>query len=151
MNNRPRHRPGGRAARNRSKRAAGGFPNFLRGDADASSSTSQRNSASPPGHASRGGRGKPCFGGEKVAPSPHCRFMPRRRNSIAMLRTVITTLTTTVALITFQAPAAEPASFPVAVQVQADRPRGELKPIWRFFGADEPNYAYMEDGKKLIG
>ena len=27
---------------------------------------------------------------------------------------------------------------------------GPLKPIWRFFGADEPNYAYMKDGKKLI-
>ena len=29
-------------------------------------------------------------------------------------------------------------------------PRGDLKPIWRFFGADEPNYAYMKDGKKLL-
>ena len=28
---------------------------------------------------------------------------------------------------------------------------GPLKPIWRFFGADEPNYAYMKDGKKLLG
>ena len=26
-----------------------------------------------------------------------------------------------------------------------------MKPIWRFFGADEPNYAYMKDGKKLLG
>ncbi len=25
-----------------------------------------------------------------------------------------------------------------------------MKPIWRFFGADEPNYATMKDGKKLI-
>ena len=24
-------------------------------------------------------------------------------------------------------------------------------PIWRFFGADEPNYAYMKDGRKLLG
>jgi xylan 1,4-beta-xylosidase len=39
----------------------------------------------------------------------------------------------------------------VAVTVQADKPRGDLKPIWRFFGADEPNYAYMKDGKKLLG
>src|SRR5262245_63785663 len=39
----------------------------------------------------------------------------------------------------------------VAITVQADKPRGELKPIWRFFGADEPNYAYMKDGKKLLG
>jgi xylan 1,4-beta-xylosidase len=39
----------------------------------------------------------------------------------------------------------------VSVTVRADQPRGDLKPIWRFFGADEPNYAYMKDGRKLIG
>ena len=26
-----------------------------------------------------------------------------------------------------------------------------MRPIWRFFGADEPNYAYMKDGQKLLG
>ncbi|MBW8771173.1 MAG: hypothetical protein JF589_15575, partial [Gemmatimonadetes bacterium] len=31
--------------------------------------------------------------------------------------------------------------FPVSIRVDASRPLGELKPIWRFFGADEPNYA----------
>jgi xylan 1,4-beta-xylosidase len=41
-------------------------------------------------------------------------------------------------------------SFPVAVRVDAARTQGELRPIWRFFGADEPNYAYMEDGRKLL-
>jgi xylan 1,4-beta-xylosidase len=43
------------------------------------------------------------------------------------------------------------ASFPVTITVDAAKPLGELKPIWRFFGADEPNYAYMKDGKKLLG
>jgi xylan 1,4-beta-xylosidase len=33
--------------------------------------------------------------------------------------------------------------------VDAGKSLGELTPIWRFFGADEPNYAYMKDGKKL--
>ena len=48
--------------------------------------------------------------------------------------------------------AAQPAaSFPVAITVDAGRPIGEMKPIWRFFGADEPNYATMKDGKKLLG
>lgn len=28
---------------------------------------------------------------------------------------------------------------------------GELRPIWRFFGAGEPNYAYMKHGKKPPG
>jgi xylan 1,4-beta-xylosidase len=42
-------------------------------------------------------------------------------------------------------------SFPVLIQVDASQTKGELKPIWRFFGADEPNYATMKNGKKLIG
>ena len=42
-------------------------------------------------------------------------------------------------------------SFPVTIAVDAAVPLGELKPIWRFFGADEPNYAYMRHGRKLVG
>src|SRR5439155_35565 len=42
------------------------------------------------------------------------------------------------------------ATFPVTIKVDAARPQGELKPIWRFFGADEPNYATMKDGRKLL-
>ena len=41
-------------------------------------------------------------------------------------------------------------SFPVSIRVDAAKTTGELKPIWRFFGADEPNYAYMENGRKLV-
>lgn len=41
-------------------------------------------------------------------------------------------------------------SFPVAIQVHADRQLGEMTPIWRFFGYDEANYTYMKDGKKLL-
>ena len=48
------------------------------------------------------------------------------------------------------APAAND-SFPITITVDAAKPLGELKPIWRFFGADEPNYAYMKDGRKLLG
>jgi len=42
------------------------------------------------------------------------------------------------------------AAFPVTVRVDAGISLGRLKPIWRFFGADEPNYAYMKDGRKLL-
>lgn len=42
-------------------------------------------------------------------------------------------------------------SFPVTITVNASQILGELKPIWRMFGADEPNYAYMTNGKKLLG
>ena len=48
-------------------------------------------------------------------------------------------------------PAAAADSFPVAIRVDAAKAKGELRPIWRFFGADEPNYAYLKDGKKLLG
>jgi len=48
------------------------------------------------------------------------------------------------------APAAAPGPFPVQIQVDAAKTTGEIHPIWRFFGADEPNYAYMKDGRKLI-
>ncbi len=41
-------------------------------------------------------------------------------------------------------------SFPVAIRVDAAKPIGRLRPIWRFFGADEPNYATMKNGRKLI-
>jgi xylan 1,4-beta-xylosidase len=34
--------------------------------------------------------------------------------------------------------------------VDAAAGSGELHPIWRFFGADEPNYAHMKDGRKLL-
>src|SRR4051794_22836299 len=48
------------------------------------------------------------------------------------------------------APAAAAESFPVSIRVDASQAKGELHPIWRFFGADEPNYATMKNGKKLI-
>jgi xylan 1,4-beta-xylosidase len=50
------------------------------------------------------------------------------------------------------APQSVPAtsSFPVAIHVDAAKSSGPLKPIWRFFGADEPNYAYMTHGRTLI-
>ena len=41
--------------------------------------------------------------------------------------------------------------FRVAITVDAAKPGPELTPIWRYFGADEPNYAYMKDGQKLLG
>jgi xylan 1,4-beta-xylosidase len=44
-----------------------------------------------------------------------------------------------------------PAPLPVAITVDAADERGELKPIHRFFGADEPNYAYLPDGRELLG
>jgi xylan 1,4-beta-xylosidase len=48
------------------------------------------------------------------------------------------------------APTTPVAAFPVTVTVDAGKPAGDLPPIWRFFGADEPNYATQPDGEKLL-
>ena len=42
------------------------------------------------------------------------------------------------------------AAQPVSVQVDAAKKVGPLRPVWAFFGHDEPNYTYMKDGKKLL-
>ena len=36
------------------------------------------------------------------------------------------------------------------IHIDATQPIGPLRPIWRFFGYDEPNYTYMRDGQKLL-
>ena len=38
----------------------------------------------------------------------------------------------------------------VTIKVDAARPLGPLRPVWNYFGYDEPNYTYMKDGKKLL-
>ncbi|MCW1923003.1 hypothetical protein OKA05_10605 [Luteolibacter arcticus] len=56
-----------------------------------------------------------------------------------------------ISLLLFSAALAAAESFPVTITVDAARPGKDLKPIWRFFGADEPNYAYMKNGDELLG
>jgi len=36
------------------------------------------------------------------------------------------------------------------INVDLAKPIGDMYPMWAWFGADEPNYAYMRDGKKLL-
>jgi xylan 1,4-beta-xylosidase len=38
----------------------------------------------------------------------------------------------------------------VSIQVRVDQPRGDVRPVWRFFGYDEANYTFAPDGKKLL-
>lgn len=38
----------------------------------------------------------------------------------------------------------------VSIQVHADQPTGIMRPLWNFFGYDEPNYTYAANGKKLL-
>ncbi|MCA9234272.1 MAG: hypothetical protein KDA44_02315 [Planctomycetales bacterium] len=44
----------------------------------------------------------------------------------------------------------EAETFPVQIRVDAGDSLGPLPAIWRFFGADEPNYATMPHGKQLL-
>ncbi len=37
-----------------------------------------------------------------------------------------------------------------SIQVDLAKDKGPMKPIWAWFGYDEPNYTYMKDGKKLL-
>jgi xylan 1,4-beta-xylosidase len=55
-----------------------------------------------------------------------------------------------IAFVAFTASAAETNSFPVSIRVDGSKNLGPLRPIWRFFGGDEPNYATMKDGQKLM-
>mgnify|MGYP003670366080 CR=1 FL=1 len=38
----------------------------------------------------------------------------------------------------------------ISIQVDFSKEKGEMKPIWAWWGYDEPNYTYMKDGKKLL-
>ncbi|HRS70461.1 MAG TPA: hypothetical protein P5175_01300 [Anaerohalosphaeraceae bacterium] len=39
---------------------------------------------------------------------------------------------------------------PVAIRVDLGRTKGPMRPVWAWFGYDEPNYTYMKDGRKLL-
>jgi len=67
------------------------------------------------------------------------------------MNTLRTALVSFVLIATHGVLAADSNSFPVAIHVHASTTLESLKPIWRFFGADEPNYATMPNGKKLMG
>ena len=43
-----------------------------------------------------------------------------------------------------------PSGKPVQISVDLNRPVGEYKPIYRWFGADEANFTTMHDGKVLL-
>lgn len=38
----------------------------------------------------------------------------------------------------------------VDISVDFTQEQGEMRPIWSWFGYDEPNYTYMKDGKQLL-
>jgi xylan 1,4-beta-xylosidase len=47
--------------------------------------------------------------------------------------------------------AAPPAQETAIIRVDTNARLGPFKPVWAYFGYDEPNYTYMKNGRKLIG
>ncbi len=43
-----------------------------------------------------------------------------------------------------------PKADTVSIHINFNNEIGPMKPIWAFWGYDEPNYTYMKDGKKLL-
>jgi len=60
------------------------------------------------------------------------------------------TCTTLLSIFTFSYSSAQSTSKPVTIEVDLAKEKGTAKPIWAWFGYDEPNYTYMKDGKKLL-
>jgi len=52
-------------------------------------------------------------------------------------------------LLNFGAGTVQPSS--ARIDAYFDQPDGEFKPVWTYFGYDEPNYTYAPNGKKLLG
>ncbi|QHT66255.1 beta-xylosidase [Rhodocytophaga rosea] len=44
----------------------------------------------------------------------------------------------------------QPSIQPVKIQVDLNKTKAKMEPVWAWFGYDEPNYTYMKDGKKLL-
>jgi xylan 1,4-beta-xylosidase len=75
---------------------------------------------------------------------PHIRFALVSRTAAAVAAITIA------AGIVPMADAQTALTAPVTIQVDAEKRTGPLRPIWSFFGHDEPNYTYMKDGRKLL-
>jgi xylan 1,4-beta-xylosidase len=76
---------------------------------------------------------------------------------LALAGTIAAGVITTLSIAQSQQPAAPAAAaamsttpFDVTITIDANAKMGPMKPIYNYFGADEPNYAYMPDGEKLI-
>src|SRR5471030_1123523 len=43
-----------------------------------------------------------------------------------------------------------PSPYDVTISVRADQSTGTYRPLWNWFGYDEPNYTYSKHGKQLL-
>ncbi|MEJ7739347.1 MAG: beta-xylosidase [Chitinophagaceae bacterium] len=72
-----------------------------------------------------------------------------RTRSIHFIRT-IAAITLAIHFFSINHASAQNTTDTTSIQVDLTKSKGPLKPIWAYFGYDEPNYTYMKDGKKLL-
>ncbi|GAB3041752.1 GH39 family glycosyl hydrolase [Spirosoma pulveris] len=72
----------------------------------------------------------------------------RKRN--ALLKLTALGIGVLSSLATADSMAQSPGPKTTSINVDLTKEKGPLKPIWAWFGYDEPNYTYMKDGKKLL-
>lgn len=67
-----------------------------------------------------------------------------KKRSISLIRAVICATLSTTGF-------AQTQQQPVHIEVNLGTVKAPMKPIWAFFGYDEPNYTYMKDGPVTSG
>lgn len=55
-----------------------------------------------------------------------------------------------VSMLAYSCSPKNPPEADVEILVDIDKKKGPMRPVWAWFGYDEPNYTYMKDGKKLL-
>src|SRR5689334_21753287 len=53
-------------------------------------------------------------------------------------------------IVVFSTQASFSQQSPILIEVNVAKTVGDMKPIWSFFGYDEPNFTTRENGKKLL-
>src|SRR4051794_22202856 len=70
--------------------------------------------------------------------------------TVRLLKETIALLLTAACLSPYVISAQPAVQGAVTIHVDLKQELGAMKPIWAWFGHDEPNYTYMKDGKKLL-
>jgi xylan 1,4-beta-xylosidase len=72
------------------------------------------------------------------------------KSALVAIAAVVTGVVAAILCRAQTAPSTPATPFPVTITIDAAKPTGDLNPIWRWCGYDEPNYTYAPNGKKLI-
>ena len=73
-----------------------------------------------------------------------------RQSSYGLLFTLVLVAFNALSISSTHAQRADSTPDSVSIRVDFTQQKGPMKPIWAWWGYDEPNYTYMKDGKKLL-